>query len=297
MKKYIYTLLAAGSIWLAGCNKHDVVDPKDFDVKTTKTTYNAGDTVNFQLYGNPDFVIFYSGESGKKYENATRTKADGKQILSFQTSAQNGTQVNSLALMISTDFKGVYSPEGIAAAKWTDISNRAILSTGAANVNSGNIDISDFGNADQTYIAFKFTGQASATSAQRMWTIKNFVLNNNLIDGTVYPIFANIGAPNWLAVNVLNPNVVWATPSTTQLSINGGPVNTPDNEDWIITSGVNLRAITPDVGTPVRDLTTRLSSYSYVFKTPGTYNVTFVGSNSNVYGQRQEVRKIQLTIK
>ncbi|MFC3197715.1 DUF5017 domain-containing protein [Parapedobacter deserti] len=297
ISKFKYIALIFSAIGFSvSCTKDEVEWPTDFDVKTEKNVFIVDEPVEFLLSGNPNFVIFYSGENGKKYENANRTKADGQQIINFETSAQNGNQVNSLALMISSDFSGTYNAQGVKSATWTDITSRATLSMGTANVKSGDVDISDFASEDQVYIAFKFTGEASSTSPQRQWTIRNFTLHNNLTDGTVYPIFANISAPNWLAVNVLNPAVGWATPSATQLSINGGPVNTPDNEDWIISSAVGLRNITPDRATLVRDMTTRSNSFSYQFSTPGKYTVTFVGINHTVYGERSQVREINLEI-
>jgi hypothetical protein len=296
MQKSIYGLALAASMALVQACTKDTVEMPDFNMTTAKTTYKVGDSVQFNFTGNPEIIVFFSGESGKKQQNANRTEAEGVPRLSFETSAQNGTQVNSLAVMLSTNFGGTYNAEGIAAASWMDISNRATLSTGVANIKSGNIDLSDFRNAERVHLAFKFTGQQDAASAQRQWTIKNFVLNNTLTDGTMVPLFANISAPNWLAVDVKNSNVKWATPTATQLLINGGPANTPDNEDWIITAGVNLKAIAPDLGTPLKNMTTRMNSYTYIYRTPGTYTASFVGANHTIKGRQEVVRDVTLTI-
>lgn len=295
MQKIIYSSLIAGSLLLCACQKRVAEDPA-FVVKAEKTAYKIGDTVKFAFTGNPNHIVFYSGENGKKYENSTRYRAEGTPRLNFETSAQNGTQVNSLALMICTNFNGTYSPAGIAAATWTDITSRATMSTGAANVKSGPIDLSDFKSAERVHLAFKFTGQQDAASAQRQWTIKNFVLNNTLTDNTVVTLFANISAPNWLAVDVKNPDVKWATPSSTQLLINGGAANTPENEDWIITAGVNLQQITADVGTPLKDMTSRMAGYTYIYRTAGTYKATFLGINKNAYGEKVSVQEVEIKV-
>lgn len=295
MRNHIYIMVALVSLLaIQACNKHEVENPA-FDVTTAKTTYKAGDAITFNISGNPDLLVFFSGEPGKKYENINRIKADGKPILKFVTSAQNGTQINSLAVLISADFNGTYSPGGIAAATWTDITSKATLSAGTANVASGDIDLSDFAGAERVFIAFKFTGQQSATSPQRQWTITNFVLNNVLTDGTVFPLFANISAPNWLAIDVANPAAKW-TVSASQLLINGGAVNSANNEDWVVSSGVNLKTITPDFGTPIKDFTSLLPSYTYKYTAAGNYTATFLGSTNNVYGKKEVVKTVSLTI-
>lgn len=295
MKKIIYSCITATGILTASCEKDKVAEPA-FTVTTDKTSYKAGEAVSFKFTGNPDFLVFFSGEQGKKYEFINRISALGKPVLSFETSAQNGTQVNSLSLMISSNFNGTYSAADVTAATWTDISSRAVLSTGTANVKSGSIDLTDFAGEKRVYLAFRFTGQQSATSAQRQWTIKNFSLNNVLEDGTVFPLFANISAPGWLAVDVKNSAVKWATPTATQLLINGGPVNTPDNEDWIISSGVNLRTVKPDVGAAVKDMSVGLNTHVHKYKEPGSYTATFVGLTNSVQGKKDVVKQLQLTI-
>jgi hypothetical protein len=295
MRNNIYIITALiGLIAIQACNKHEVEVPA-FDVTTAKTTYKPGEAITFNISGNPDLLVFFSGEPGKKYENVNRTHADGQPILNFVTSAQNGTQINSLAVLISTDFNGMYNPSGIAAATWTDITSRAVLSTGTANVASGNIDLSDFAGAERVFLAFKFTGQQSATSAQRQWTIQNFVLNNVLTDGTIFPLFANTSAPGWIAIDVKNPLATW-TVSASQLLINGGAINSADNEDWVVSSGINLKTITPDFGTPIKDFTSLLPAYTYKYTTAGTYTATFLGSTNNIYGKKEIVKTVQLTI-
>ena len=293
MRQYIYIIIIA-LLGMQACKRHDVVEPT-FEVTTNKTTYKVGDTVRFNISGNPDLLVFFSGENGKKYANINRTSTDGKPVLTFKTSAQNGTQINSLALLVSTDFNGTYNAGGVATATWTDITSRAILSSGTANVSSGDIDLSDFANAERVFFAFKFTGQQSATSAQRQWTINSFVLNNKLTDGTIYPIFANISAPGWLGVDVKNPLAKW-TISASQLLINGGAVNSADNEDWAVSSGINLKYITPDYGTPIKDFTSALPTYTYKYTAAGTYTVTFMGVTNNIYGKKEIIKELQLTI-
>ncbi|HVI44811.1 MAG TPA: DUF5017 domain-containing protein [Chitinophaga sp.] len=295
MKKSVHIIFYAGLLLGLACKRNDVATPS-FEVTTAKAVYKAGDSVIFSITGNPDFLIFFSGEQGKKYENVQRTTAQGKPVMSFETSAQNGSQVKSLSLMVSNNFGGVYNADAVSRAQWTELTGRAVMSVGAADVKSGDIDLSDFAAAPNTWIAFRFTGRQSSTEPQRQWIIKNFVLNNVLTDGSMVPLFANISASGWIAVDLKNPDVKWATPTATQLQINGGPAKTPDNDDWIISSAVNLRAVKPDVGVSIKDMTVRQNSYAYRYVTPGTYTVTFVGATNNVNGKKEVVKQLQLKI-
>jgi len=273
----------------------DVVDEPTLNVRVEKKTYKVGESVEFKFSGNPDNIIFFSGEQKKMYQYRNRIEAEGKPVLSFVTTAANGTQVNSLAIMVSEDFTGTYTPEGLQSATWKDITSSALLSQGTANVKSGDIDLSEFANADKAYIAFKFTGQLSELSTQRKWTITSFLLNNVTTEGTVYPLFANVAAAVWKSVDIKNPDRVWSA-TNTQLVIDGGPKNTPDNEDWMITSAVKLNAVVPDLGLPVKNMSTRSESYTYTYNTPGTYLATFLSSNVRAYGSKETETQVELTI-
>jgi len=180
------------------CNKQTEVKPVSFDVNSTKlngtpsTSFSSNDTVNFAFTGNPDIITFYSGETGKRYDYKDRISAKGIPQLQFSTILANGTQASSLALMVSTDFKGIATNTilgiltrdtattnaNIAAATWTDITSRATFSTGGTTaVASGTIDLSDFANQGKPiYIAFKYV--ATAGTIQNKWTISALSLNN-----------------------------------------------------------------------------------------------------------------------
>lgn len=51
-----------------------------------------------------------------------------------------------------------------------------------------------------------------------------------------------------------------------------------------------------DTGVPLKNMTTKLTSYAYTFKTEGSYKVTFVVSNTNVYGSREMVKELDIQV-
>ena len=65
--KYLL-LFSAFAVLTTGCRKNlDDVDDVHFDVSLEAETFKVGEPVRFHFSGNPDFIIFYSGEKGNDY--------------------------------------------------------------------------------------------------------------------------------------------------------------------------------------------------------------------------------------
>ncbi len=278
---------------LASCSKELTIKPLDFSVTADKSTYKVGDTVHFSFTGNPDIISVYSGEDGNNYDYRERTTVDGKPQLQFNTYAQYGTQVNTLQLLVSTNFSGIYSPTDVNAATWKDLTDRATLSTGANNVPSGIVDLSDIlAQKKPVYLAFKYVGATGST--QKTWTITNFVLNLLKPNNSVVPV-TDIAAAGWSQVDIKNPAAKWSI-SATQLRIAGGGSTADDNEDWVITKLLYLNSTSPDVSVPVKNITQKVNSFDYVFTKPGTYKVVFLAANATADKQETTTKEIDLTV-
>ncbi|MNY49469.1 hypothetical protein D3C86_1848970 [compost metagenome] len=81
--------------------------------------------------------------------------------------------------------------------------------------------------------------------------------------------------------------------------MNGGAANSADNEDWLITGPLKLKAIreVADFGLSIQNIAgRRLTSYNYVYKTPGVYKVTLVGFNNNIDANKALVREFEITV-
>lgn len=292
--KHIRLILGlAGLAVFASCNKELPIKPLNFTVTTNSTKYSVGDTVHFTFTGNPDIISFYSGEDGHDYANRERTMADGMPQLQFTSFAQYGTQLNSLQLLVSTDFSGTYDSTNISTATWTDVTSRATLSTGADNTPSGIVDLSDFLlQKKPVFIAFKYTGTAGST--QKTWTIKNLTLNLLKTNNAVIPV-TDISSAGWKQVNILNSAAVWSI-SATQLRIAGGNDKAADNIDWVISKQLYLNNVLPDVSVPIKNITQNTTTFDYVFSAPGTYKVVFLAANATVDKQESTTQEIDLTI-
>lgn len=326
-------------------------EPSDFNVTTDKATYKVGDSVIFKMSSSVDQIAFFSGENGKRYEYKDKTSEAGTPRLVFQSNMTQGllTNPDSIKLYISSNLKG-YDSASVVNATWTDITSRntkwpASLTT--TFTTSDSINLSDFNNADSVNIAFRVMNKNYATSAQRRWQVQNLTLTNFLANGTSYPLFSSFANIGWAQVSVKNspaPNLVafnFHTWNVGQYGVNannstliiGGKtcnsngvaiatgypltfdpstaLNVDENDDWIITSAVNLKSIKPDVGVTIKNaVNAAFAGFTYVFNatpgvyaqyvyrytTPGVYNVAFVGSNINNGSVSQVVRQVQITI-
>ena len=285
-------------VFATACNTKDVPEP-EFSVTTRSATYTLGDSSFFYFSGSPYYITFYSGEQGSEYRYRNRTTAAGTPQLEFTSYRQGGAQDNSLQLLISTDFPGVYDSAGVydPNTHWTDISDRAVFSTGSNNTKSGVVDLSDFMNEGKpVYIAYKYTGQKSAT-AQRTWTVPLFTVTNVLEDdGAKMPVAASIADALWSIVKFKNPAVQWKV-SATNIKVTGGAANSDEAESWAITKGLVLNKATPDKGKSIKSLDDNtLPSHYFIYTQPGTYTATFEVANTTVYESRKAVKEVPVTI-
>jgi hypothetical protein len=335
-------IILAGTLMLMACDKSIDEKPVSFDVISTKkngqetATFKTTDTIVYKLSGLPDVITFYSGAVGQRYEFKDRITANGIPQLQFTSVRANGTQANSIQLLISSDFKGVVAKSqtitgvitrdtaatnaNIAAANWTDITSRAAWSTGATTATpSGVVNLSDFAaQGKPVFIAFKY--KATAGSIQNKWTIGALSLNNLLEDNTVYTQ-ANFAASNQLITNygVNTPGLGWLSIYDENLNANkygwvyttgvgaagslvitGAatvPAATAPAESWAILGPVDLRKVTPDAGLAIKEITALVKTYtSTTVYTAGNYKATFVASNNTVDGKSVAVKQLPITI-
>ena len=295
MKNRILILIMLFSI--CACTKKDVA-PVTFNVTTATATYKVGDSVVFTMFGNPDYIVFYSGEAGSNYENRNRISATGTPILSFLSSALTGSDTGTLHLMLSTDFSGKYDSSSTKNATWTDITNLAKLPTkNNDTLLSDNISLADFIHKDTpVFVAFKYADQQNGVTSQRTWLIQNLVLKNILQDSTSTTLL-DLPNSSWLGVNILNSSAIWSI-SSTAMKIAGGNATAASNEDWVVSQPVNLTRVSPDVGTSIKTFTDPvLKSYYHIYTKPGNYTIVFDAINANSNSGQEVLKKINITVK
>ncbi|RRN77580.1 DUF5017 domain-containing protein [Pseudoxanthomonas sp. SGD-10] len=303
MKKiFLLSIIALG---LSSCNKKEAVELK-FNVAAEKTSYSVGDTVNFKIFGNPDQLTFYSGEEGRVYANKDRLFITSNKVTlefaSHRRYGQAAAQPKTLTLWASQTHSG--NSAGFSKDDWIDISS-AFTFSGFDNAEnytpSGVVDVlalSDIGfTIDRTkpvYFAFRYEGITHTSSQPRIW-VNKFDLNAITTEGKTIPV-VTLSTAGWNSL-LVNGNVNWIIDggnNTSRLRHQGAAANTVSNEAWVFTRPINLSAeipAIPDKGVALKNMDTRMDEYDYVYTQPGTYKVTFVASNENVYGGANKVVK------
>jgi plastocyanin len=282
---------------LFSCQKrYELSSIEDFNVHTDANSYSVGDTVRFFFDGNPDNIVFWSGEDGHVYDYRLRTAVEGNSIvLNFRTFSQFGEpDVESLKLLISTDFAGIYDSAHVADATWTDITDRAILSTGQDQTSSGDINLNDFASLNKDMVlAFRYkTEVIKPATTQNRWVIRTFDLKSINAQGAE-SILASMSTAGWKAFSFLEPATAWSI--TPQQLISARSFTSLD-DDWVITKSFNPNAVAPDKGQSVKNISQKVDTFTNVFSKPGTYKVVFVATNANVKKQQSIVREIIINI-
>ncbi|WP_304062388.1 DUF5017 domain-containing protein [Pedobacter glucosidilyticus] len=304
-KIYIIPLLI---MLFSACNKKEVTE-LSFSVKTEKNSYKVGDTVRFLISGNPEQLIFYSGLEGSRYIYKDRTVAESDNItVEFATNRRYGSDVQqprSFRVFASQKFNGQYTEANInESADWTDITTAFTLSGLQSNdntyVSSGVVNLLSLSSLGLTldkskpvYFAFKYNGVTGST--QPRWWVNKFDIKMTTTDGQLLTV-ADIGTAGWTSVRFGTSSVSWLFGTDRILKFAGGAANISSNQVWAVSNALNVTKVKPDRGLALKNMSTRLDEYTFIYNRAGTYTVTFVGSNVNIYGESKTVKELELTI-
>ncbi|WP_353138889.1 DUF5017 domain-containing protein [Pseudopedobacter sp.] len=304
-KLFLMSIIALG---LSSCNKKEAVELK-FDVAPTQTSYKVNDTVTFRVSGNPDQLTFYSGEEGHQYINRNRIFAESNEItLEFASHKRYGTlagQPNPISLFASQKYNG--DKTTFNESDWVDISSAFTFSPldNAENYTaSGVVNLLGLSNIGFTidkekpiYFAFKYLGLSNSSAQPRVF-INKFDIKTKTTEGKIIPVLT-LATGGWSSLLIGNSAVNWIIDggaNTSRLRNQGAGANAPGNEAWVMTKGFFLTSVIPDTGVALKNMSTRIDEYSYVFTKAGTYKVTFVASNENVYGGDKVVKEFEIVV-
>ena len=310
MKKQIYFYITFISLLfiIQGCQDFEEIETPDFNV-IIPTQVKVGEPVNFKIENAPNFVKFYAGDLNHKYIYRDRFNAEGTVTMSFLAAQnyQNGTSLSNpgLSILYSTDYNGSSTPTSVTAANWTDISDKFTLPTLRTYnwTDSGVADITELTSEKKpVHIAFKVKsdGKISDGNRQGEYRMNNFRIQLTLADGGNVLDIANIESTNWQTVNVLGDNSdtnkdQWLYWTNDFFRMNGTSADY-SNEDWLITSSIDLTKVSPDNGTPLKAYSDKLETFSYTYTKAGIYTITFIGNNTTVYDSKQLIKEYTITV-
>jgi Cu/Ag efflux protein CusF len=106
---------------------------------------------------------------------------------------------------------------------------------------------------------------------------------------TIFTTPSGLKAVNTNGIVITNVYPITFDPGTT--------VNNAENEDWLITTAIDLKKTNADVGTVIKTaLTKSLQNYRYIFRKPGVYKVTFDAVNNDVNNTKRVIKQIEITV-
>jgi len=260
-------------VGLVACVEDEAPSVK-LNVALDKQVYQVGEPVTFKLNGNPDNIVFYSGEVGHNYAYKERYHADGDLLVKFNSWVRYGDIYHNLKFLVSSDFSGIYDKENVEAATWIDLSDKFRFSVGDDQTPSGEVNLKEYVGAAEDarlFVAFRYEDEEKAR--QNNWIIRSIALDCVSVEG-VRSSLATMPTMGWKVVDFENPAVTWNVSSTSQILIDGG-TNQPKNVDWVISQAFDVRKTTPDTGVALKNISTTMDEYQYVYTKPGNYEVVF----------------------
>lgn len=310
-KRNLYSLLIVAGGLFAACDP-DSVDSADFNFtveNNTKEVY-VGESVTFALDGNPDYIVFYSGEHGNRYKDKDRTSAALESVNLSTTIKQQyysgGIYKGQLLYAyVSEDFDGAYTKESIDAASWTELTGAeegqmkypTCLTTSTETVQS-TIDFSAYKDK-RFYLAFRYQIPANpeATQNQPRVDVKPLSIEKVTTEGQRIEMKNVLQEFSFRYIQKIGKLTGNLSSDETGLLIQPNSGIGAQLDIWAISQKMNLTAVSPDMGVPIKSLSSKISSYTYTYAQPGEYTVTFVASNANMWNDEQVVKEMKMIVK
>ena len=98
--------------------------------------------------------------------------------------------------------------------------------------------------------------------------------------------------------NAGNGSIILDNPKTAALIFQGVGGNdlTYALDGWAISTPAPLNRVANDKAVVIKNLQNYMDSFEYVWNDPGTYHVTFVGTNSDYKSETMEVKEMTVTM-
>ena len=313
MKKTLFYI--TGILLMASC-QHDVIYEADYNVTLDKeNTYYVGEPVKFNITGEVDNLLFYSGETGHQYRYAQRYEVPLEEVktasLHFDIKARYGL-AGALEIYVSKDFKGLTGSDGDADRAtiremvengmqgWTKLEYK----DGAHDVWTAH-DFSMNEYLDNLCLAIHWCPPKNDQTQRTYWINGNMNIEMEGVEPMKMDI-VDMGLTSVMMNEELNPyhknssdgSIRFNNTSTAQICLQGIGANklTYCLDGWVISTPAPINKVSNDKGVVIKNLQNYLHSYEYTWTKPGTYTVTFVGRNENYAASSEEIIEYTVNI-
>jgi hypothetical protein len=311
MKQKLFLSYIIVALFLLSCKKDipgNTFDSDFFYAQLASSNITIGDSAKFILTENPDIITFFSGEIGHEYKNRNRTVLEGGSLkMKFQTRVTN-LPADTLDVMISNDFSGIYDSTNVANAHWTKLTDSFKFPDPAATLGifypSGLtdgqfLDITSFTTAGKPfYVAYKYDYKAPTNI---IWSIAKLgmynifpssfgVANATVIDST------QINSGSFGSVQFNDPVSRWST-SSTYLKCTNSLVAPIGAQYWYISRALNSSAVAPDLPLIIKNITeSPLKNFEYKYSKPGIYTASIVASYQRLNYEKTFVKEFTIIV-
>lgn len=279
---------------LASCS--DEAPRATMSVSLESTTVKAGEPACFLIDSDADNIVFYSGEPGHEYNLRDRRFADNDLMVDFVSYTDQSTGIHpNFQLLVSSDFNGIYDPDNVAAATWTDVTDLFTLpeKTGQ-NTPSGSVNLKEYAGDDNEsliYFAFRYY-DLDGVAVKNRWVVRSISINKVSPEGGIATI-ADIKTAGWQNV-IMSGTAQWTLPGSQLLA--AGNTSTNDKDMWAVSAGFNIHTSEPSTGIVLKNLATQLDRYTYTYETPGSYEAVFASSSVWYNSENSAVTSVTVTV-
>ena len=297
--------------------QHDIVRETDFNVTLdAENTYFVGEPVRFNFTGEVDNVIFYSGETGSQYKYKDRYTVPAEDVLAanldMDFQARYGL-AGAMEIWVSSTFEGLDGEDGVADRAtikamvdggmqgWTKLDYQEGAST---KWTEQVFDLSQY--VENFCIAFHWCPPQLDQTQRTYWINGKLSLDLAGTDPTIMDIselgfttvMMNEEIEDPYKKNSGNGSIILNNPNTAALIFQGvgGNALTYCLDGWAISKPAPLNRVANDKAVVIKNLQNYMHTYEYVWEKPGTYEVVFVGTNSDYLSATSEIKTMTLNI-
>ena len=293
----------------------------------------AGKPVRFNISGDVDNLLFFSGEHGAEYANTDRTELPMSAVTDLTINAEYMAKYavpGHLEIWITDNFDGLYStgdPQADstsfasiasdpAAAGWVRLNYEEGASTQWTNETYSLSDSTGFNIAsDKLCLAFHWCAPENVTFQRQ------YGLNGTLKYEAAGRIFTKTYKDLGFKTISLNEDTFYNAATyngckfqyntkDAQIFFNGfdtmadkstGAVKdgyiSPYRWDlWMVSTPFKTFPVDPDKGTVIKNVQNALTTFEHTWKEPGTYTIVFVGTCANYLGSSKQVKTLTVNI-
>lgn len=325
MKKTILLSLASLPLFFSACEHESITTGLDFNITLdSSNTYYAGQPVRFNIEGDVDNIIFYSGEFGSEYQYRDRYSLSEEYVESaicdLEIRHRYGTAGTWLEVYITNSFDGLSGTDGeadraaVAAMYeagmqgWTKVPYQDDSQPNAnTNITDIEVDLTDYLDNFCMAVHWMPTRRESDGMQDTYFVNGDFSINFDGFDPTTFDL-ASIIDVTVMMDESLDPyykndgngsirlNTAQDINFAGGVGTNFGSGSDHDCEGWVFTAPISLNKISNDQAIVIKNIQNALPYYEYTWTEPGTYEVVFVGSTADYLNSGSEVRAFTINI-